>query len=265
MIGRALLIDTASPSGSQIVRVFENPDPVDGDFFGAGVTFVGGKIAISITEDYAGGVGKVYIYDDAADLDPTIAFSPYPNLTSFAGFGGSLAAYGNDLLVSTLQTPGGNENGAILRYDTTTGELVDTYVAQGTDTNDNLGMALTVSGTSIFASATQPVVDPDPFAREGVVIQFDGEAPVGDNGYVRTIHEPGPEANWTHSFATSLASVSGGVLVGTPAGGTAPTTKAASFRSAVPTEASFASSSRRPAPTRPSADSALAWRLTATR
>jgi hypothetical protein len=54
--GHVSLIDTTT---GDVVRVFENPDAEEGDFFGNAVAFVGGKIAISAPENTGGGVGKV--------------------------------------------------------------------------------------------------------------------------------------------------------------------------------------------------------------
>src|SRR5204863_4198616 len=107
-------------------------------------------------EAYAGGTGKVYIYDDYSDAIPDRTYlSPYPNVTTFSLYGARMSTFGDDLLVDVEET--GSTNGAILRYDLDSASplAAQTYVNPdpGVSDHDQFGFVLDSDGTHIFGSA----------------------------------------------------------------------------------------------------------------
>jgi PKD repeat protein len=199
--GHVSLIDTTT---GDVVRIFENPDAEEGDFFGNAVAFVGGKIAISAPENTGGGVGKVYVYDNAADETPLIIESPYPTVFSSPVFGATLAAYGDDLLVGVIQTSNANENGAIIRYDIdpTNGTADPIFMFDpNSSTNDQFGSALASDGASIWATAQEDT--------GSVVIEMDG-----NGNYIRTISQP------ADAFGAAIAVDGSRLVIGAPGSNT---------------------------------------------
>ena len=142
--GSARLIDTST---GQTLHVFNDPDQLSGDSFGTGVAFVGNKLAISAPTTYAGGTGRVYLYDSVTYAPAGTCFAP------FAGsFGATLRALGNDLLVSITGSNQG-QRGVIARYDTSSATLVTTYTNSLTSGDDFFGFQMAVQGGNVYAYA----------------------------------------------------------------------------------------------------------------
>jgi PKD repeat protein len=154
VVGGARLVDTST---GQTLRVFDDPGAqTSGDAFGQAVTFVNGKSAIVQGQNYSGGVGKVYVYDDANDLTPTICTTP-TILNNGSSFGTNMVSVGNDLYVTIAQYNGGPSQSAIVKYNSSVGGMpTATYFNPLTTGNDGFGAQLAVQGTNIYATAIGP-------------------------------------------------------------------------------------------------------------
>lgn len=204
--GNVYLVDTTN---GQTLRTFSNPVPSEGGQFGAAVAWVGDKIAISAPETGLG-LGRVYVYDDADDLLPTVIDSPYIPLGGPDPiFGTALAAYGDDLLVSASFTPAAGNNGQILRYDLDglLPTVVQSYNNPAAVENDQLGSVIAVDGNDIYA--TSLIYDGLNFFPQGTVVKFDGES----GAVLDTIVEPGAADN-SHGFGSAIAVAGGNLLIG---------------------------------------------------
>jgi PKD repeat protein len=196
--GRASLVDTST---GQVLHSIDNPDPQSGANFGAGVAFVGDRIAVSAPENFDGGVGKVYVWNSDADfmddVDPTVITGSYAN----GAFGPFLATYGdNGLLVGTPSAT--TSGGAIDLYDLSSASPIAHYTNPAANDSDALGQVMVSDGTNIYAT----VNDSELGLR---VVRFDGAgsdpasfvtAPAGSDGF----------------FGYGLAAADGHLFVGDP-------------------------------------------------
>lgn len=147
--GEVNLVDTTDGS---VIRTFSNPDVAPNDSFGISVSFIGGsKIAIGAHVAGTNDSGKVWIYDDANDNSPLEIDSPFTS--GFNGFGGNIADYNGNVLISTQATGVGNNNGDVTLYDSTTGAAIQSYNNYIGGTDDGFGGAIAVDGNTFFASA----------------------------------------------------------------------------------------------------------------
>ena len=119
-IGQVIVAD----ADGNVINTIANPEPSEGDSFGAEVTFLGnGGLAVSSLE--SDGQGMVYIYDSLTDSAPShVIPGPYaatPNGTQ-PTFGYEMKGYGsNQLLVASVDQGSSGSPGTIRIYNTSTG------------------------------------------------------------------------------------------------------------------------------------------------
>ncbi|MEO6436864.1 MAG: PKD domain-containing protein [Tepidisphaeraceae bacterium] len=199
-VGRAFLIDTTLAAEDAIIHEFVNPSPsLDADRFGTAVAWVNGKIAISEPQNFIGGTGRVWIYDDANDTSPVELLSPLTNQVDARSFGGSIASIGTDVFVTIENDGGGPSSPAVLRYDSVSGTLLDSYAFE----RNSLPMLLAAKDTTLLVSGLA--------AGLASVIQVD---PYDDYAVLQTFDNGGDS-----SFGASIEVIGDSILIGAPGSG----------------------------------------------
>ncbi|NQT41467.1 MAG: tandem-95 repeat protein [Planctomycetes bacterium] len=172
------------PSGT-LLHTFLNPFPMDYDNFGDAAAASGDKIFIAAHLDDAGATdtGTVYMFDNAGQLSGVI-----DNPTPEAGdqFGRRIAASGEHVLISAwYDDEGGTDAGAAYLFDSTTGDLLHTFLNPSPHESDLFGSALSFVGDLVAIGARND----DTFGENGgVVYLFDPSS----GALVDTLVEPAP-------------------------------------------------------------------------
>ena len=175
--------------------------PTAGDRLGYSLALVGNKLVVG-APFASEGVVHLYHWDEASsqwkwegrinDPDP-----------EFGAFGYCVAAYGDDILVSSESR--GTGRGYL--FDGSTYELRATFDNPSADGNNGFGYPIAAVGDKILVGAKYEDVNG---LNAGRVYVF------GASGaHVGTIHNPTPGEPWDN-FGDSLAPVNGGVLIGAP-------------------------------------------------
>ncbi len=210
-------VDLINASTNQVVHTFSNPDPHASDFFGTGVAFVGGKIAISSLAEGGEG-GKVYLYD-AQSFQQTLEIddptqqgtvgnpgdAPPPSL-----FGSHLAAFGNNILVQLAQDPttASQQSSSVYLFDATSGAILHKFEAPAADQGpgDGFGRSIAVHGNQILFGAN--AVN----GGSGAAYLFDGST----GTLLQQYAEPGAAPG--QLFGTAVAFDGANPVVGAPGG-----------------------------------------------
>ena len=113
----------------QLLQTLPSPDPNDGSFtFGKAITAVGNDVLIGAP--FADrGRGAAYLFDGNTGSLIRKFSNPNPpdsDLYANDGFGGSLAVTGNEILIGASSY---ESQGAVYRFNSTTGNLIETYLA----------------------------------------------------------------------------------------------------------------------------------------
>lgn len=195
-VGEVTLVDLAT---KQPIRTIDAPSQNASGQFGTRVAWVGDSAVIT-----APGINAVYVYSDVLNATTaapaTLSYPAGPaTLIGANGYGGSLAIFGDDLLIGNGISAGGE----VLRVNVD-GSFVQQYAP--TSGYTRFGTAIASQAGNVYISAR------DSSEIEGAVLEF--HADTGTLG--RTIVEPNGKSTTTPNtpFGTSLAVAGDDLLVG---------------------------------------------------
>ena len=195
-----------------LVQVFLNPTPAANDGFGTAVLAFGAEVVIGAPgHDIPGGgfvfpaadAGAVYRYD--AMSGALLGVIEDPLRFAGAGFGATLAAFGNELLVGA---PTYNA-GKVYRLNAATGAVVNMYDPPVLFGDDRFGGALAVTaGSKIAIGAYQS--NAVPVGSPGAVHVFDADTGVLLQTITKPLPAPGDQFGWAIAVSGSH------IVVGAP-------------------------------------------------
>jgi hypothetical protein len=190
-----------------LVQTILNPTPDIQERFGTAIAVVGNNIAISAF-DSAGAfqAGAVYLFDASGTLLTTI-FSPRP--AEGGGFGSSLAAFGNNLVVGESGGFSGNvqNSGAVHLFDGTTGAFIRSFPNPTPKVGEGFGFSVAASGNHVVVGSIR---DQKGKSAPGAAYVFDGTT-----GELLDKLE-NPNTRLSDSFALDVAALGQKVLVTSP-------------------------------------------------
>ncbi len=214
-VGEVSLVDSNT---HEVLHTFANPDPHAEDFFGAAVTFVNGKIAISTLAEGGEG-GKVYVYTPTIVNGETVYSTPLeiddPTQQGTIGnpggqtpspslFGSHLAAYGDNVLVQLAQDPttDSQHSGSVYLFDASSGSVIQKFEAPAGDqgAGDAFGRSMAVQGNQILIGANGVASGPT-HLNVGAAYLFDGAS----GNLLHRFAEPDASAGDQHLFGTAVA------------------------------------------------------------
>ena len=201
--GVVYLFDGAT---GQLLQTIQNPTPAQGDSFGSEIAVVGNNIAIVAAHDDTASVngGAVYLFDGAGNLITTIV-NPQP--VASTGFGSSLAAFGNNLLVGhEAGFTGTIRSGVVHLFDGTTGAFIRSYLNPTPVEGELFGNSVAASGNNVLIGALRDAKN----RRSGAAYLFDGTTAQ------LTATLENPERGITDSFAWQVAAIGNSLLVSSP-------------------------------------------------
>lgn len=231
---------TVDEAGAPVI--FDNPQPTNGDNFGASVTVIDNFLLVGSPRD---GQGDVHLFDlTTGSLVHTIdGEAPDPNDargrplsapgTFSAQFGGSVAMEGDYILIGAqydLRFSGGGggrgpRQGEAHLFDATTGDLIASFnspervisttpgVTNPTRSgNDQFGSDVAISGNLLLIGAAGV---PDGGTRGGEAFLFDAENPDDDPIVIRN-----PDASSQDQFGSAVDIDGDYLVVSAPSNGT---------------------------------------------
>ena len=208
----------------QLLRTFLNPTPYSGpagsEFFGRGLGSLGNSVLIGDHWDssvVANG-GAAYMLDATTGqlqqtfLNPSGVGTSGTILEGIEGFGQSVAGVETDkVLVGAWNTFGedGKNYGAAYSFNSSTAELLDTFLSPTPQQFSRFGYAVVGIGDKVAIS--QPCLDRPEVGvnNSGAVHIFD--ANTGE--YLRTLFDPTPSTN-NEQFGCNLAALGDNLLIG---------------------------------------------------
>jgi outer membrane protein assembly factor BamB len=204
--GATYVFDTST---GELLHALKKPAPAERDCFGSSARAFGANFLVGCPCDDTGATdaGALFLYDSSTGELLSAFRSPDPKVNvHFGGWGGSIAAAGDDLLVGVDDIdPKGQDTGAAYLFEGSTGKLIQTF--RNPETDRGRGFAFTVAALEGNLLISDKNHCP-PRADGGVVYLFDSVT--GD--VLRTFNNPTPAVD--DGFGTSIAVVEGNVLVG---------------------------------------------------
>jgi len=201
--GAVYLFDGAN---GQLLRTFLSPTPDLGDSFGSAIATIGNNIAIAAAFDGTASEngGAVYLFDGNGNLIKTLV-SPRPVI--FSGFGGALAAFGDDLLVAEQRGFTGDlRAGVVHLFDGATGAFIRSYFNPTPVAFELFGNSVAASGNNVLVGALRNERGP----RAGAAYLFDGTTAQ------LTATLLNPERSVADSFAWQVAAIGNSLLISSP-------------------------------------------------
>lgn len=211
-MGKAFLLQRET---GQVLHTFLPPSPVGDDLFGLSVGLTDRVVVVGAPR--GGGklqrrAGKVAVFDRDSGMLVREIVSPNPTA---AVFGHAVATQG---LWLAIGDPGASsttnfEVGEVYVFEMTTGRLIQTFVAPGSQQGkpDGFGHALAFVGSGLAIGAPMGGTEP---MDQGMVHVFD----ILTGRLVRTLESPEPQSN--EYFGWSLASDAESFLIGALGHGT---------------------------------------------
>lgn len=148
--GAAYLFDSASGS---LLQTFPNPAP-EGSSFGYSVAAVGGDVLIGAFGNDIGApqAGAAYLFDGVSGALLQTFLNPTPALVDWFGF--KVAAVGSNVLVSATADDSGAPNaGAVYLFDSSSGNLLQTFLSPTPAANDSFGISMAAVGAEVLVGA----------------------------------------------------------------------------------------------------------------
>jgi hypothetical protein len=188
------------------------------DNFGHAVAISGNRALISAIGDDTGATnaGAAYLFDTTTGALLQTFHNPTPG--SGDNFGQDVALFGNRALISTINDDTAALNaGAAYLFDTTTGNLLHTFlnptpeINNAFGNNDNFGFSVALSGTGLAIGAPNDNVDG---FHEGVVYLYDLAS--GNLLHTLVIPTPFPPADPEEFLGNDVALSADYVLAGAP-------------------------------------------------
>ena len=169
---------------------------------------MGGNVLVGANYDDTGATdaGAAYLFDGTTGALLRTFVNPTPEDSDH--FGSSLAAVGNNVLVSA---PGddaaGTDAGAVYLFDGSTGELLHTFLHPTPEAGDEFGDCVRALGNKVFVSAPK---DDAAGTDAGAVYLFD--SPSGE--LLKTFLNPTPEAGDAFGGWRATAALGSKVVIG---------------------------------------------------
>jgi len=215
--GAAFLFDGET---GQLLQTYISPTPSEDAQFGYSVAAVGENVLVGarLDETGAAGVGAVYLFDGTSGnllqsfVNPTQSASGNPT-----GFGRSVAAVGDNVLVGARWDDAGEEGGGgAFLFDAATGELLRTFSSPTPFGGEEFGFCVAALGNDVLVGARwDNRWDNLGEDSGGAAYLFDGST----GQLLQTFANPAPGA-WD-GFGLSVAGMGDRVVVGAQTGNAA--------------------------------------------
>ncbi|MCL1468468.1 Calx-beta domain-containing protein [Argonema galeatum] len=203
-VGTAYLFDLSTGA---LQATFLNPAPQQFAPFGASVAGVGNNFAIAVPfGGTSNSYGTVYLFDGITGALLQTFQDPNPN---FYGFGQSIAAVGNNVLIGApYDNRGGGISfpGSAYLFDSVSGVLLQTFLNPTPEEFDLLGTSVAAVGNNVLIASANDNTGGD---NAGAVYLFDSTT----GELLQTFLNPTP--NSFEFFGGSVAAVGNNVLIGT--------------------------------------------------
>lgn len=152
--GSAYIYDLNSGTPTVPVHTLTNPTPEVADYFGISVSIDGNRAIVGAYSDDTGAdnAGSAYIYDvSTGSLLHTIN-NPTPALNDYFGY--SVSISGNYAIVGAyFDDTGAGDAGSAYIYNASTGALVHTINNPTPTSNDQFGVSVAISGSTLIVGA----------------------------------------------------------------------------------------------------------------
>ncbi len=149
--GSAYLFDTTT---GNLLQTFNNPTPEDYDYFGNSVSLSGTLALIGAYQDDTGAqyAGSAYLFDTTTGNLLKTFNNPTPE--DYDNFGNSVSLSGTSALIgAAYDNTGATDAGSAYLFNTTTGDLLQTFNNPTLGGSDNFGASVSLSGTSALIGA----------------------------------------------------------------------------------------------------------------
>ena len=209
-VGAAYLFDGST---GDLLHTFSNPDPEENDRFGCSVAAVGDMVFVGTrrsNDTYKEGVAYLFNADTGQLLRTLVDPSLEPNPESadretFGGVASSVAVWGDHVFVGDdHDDTAGDETGAVFLFDTSTGNLVRTFVSPNPSHNGSFGVSVAVVGDNVLIGADR---DDTAGGDAGAAYLFD--AATGE--LLQTFLNPSPDSG--DEFGRGIAAFGDNVFV----------------------------------------------------
>ncbi len=189
-----------------LLHTFLNPTPAINDEFGSSIAAVGNNVLVGAYLDNTGAsnAGAAYLFDGITGTLLKTFLSPTPDASDL--FGTSVAAVGNNVLIGADgDDTGANDAGAAYLFDSTTGNLLETFLNPTPAADDIFGQSVAALGNNVLVGAP---LDDTGAPNAGAVYLFDGSSGV----LLRTFLNPTPALG--DAFGIPIVAVGNNVLIG---------------------------------------------------
>lgn len=204
--GIAYLFDVKT---GELLQTFTNPNPGDGDRFGASLALKGNKILIGSPLNDTGGPdsGIAYLYDaKTGELLQTFA-NPNPELE---GFGAALTFVGNNqVAIGAPRSETSSGSGIVYIFDIKTGALTQTISSPTPNDGDSFGFPVEADGNSVLIGSSRADSE---VPNSGVVYLYDASS--GELLQKFDNPTPDPREDTRDAFSASVAIDGNYVVIG---------------------------------------------------
>jgi hypothetical protein len=149
-----------------------NPNPTEGDQFGAAVASFGNRLVVGAPGADVGysDAGVAYLFDFDSNACNVLQVFKNPEPETGAAFGAAVAYYGDRLLVGA---PYQGQTGAAYLFSTMTGELIAKFVNPFPDTGAAFGYSVAIAGDKYLIGAPNATLTAAGTVIAGAVYCFD--------------------------------------------------------------------------------------------
>jgi len=213
-----LLMMSANLRAQSTKLIVPNPNPVEGDRFGAAIATFGNRLLIGApgADLEASDAGVVYLYDLGSTVCQVLMAFPNPEPDSGAAFGASVAYYGDRILIGA---PYDDRIGAAYLFEATTGQLIAKFTNPLPDTGAAFGHSVAIAGGKYLVGAPYATLTTTGSLIAGAVFCFDEF----NSSPVTMFHSPNAKAGdlfgWSlavTAVADSTPNLTWHVLIGAP-------------------------------------------------
>ncbi len=208
--GSAYLFDTTT---GNLLQTFNNPTPEDGDSFGSSVSLSGTSALIGAIFDNTGATdaGSAYLFDTTTGNLLQTFNNPTPE--DLDNFGISVSLSGTSALIgAAFDNTGATDAGSAYLFDTTTGNLLQTFNNPTPEDLDLFGLSVSLSGTSALIGAIFDNTGAPFYSRRYVGSAYLFDTTTGN--LLQTFNKPTPEDGDNFGNSVSLSGTS--ALIGAP-------------------------------------------------
>ncbi|RCJ24923.1 hypothetical protein A6S26_17100 [Nostoc sp. ATCC 43529] len=189
----------------KLLQTFTNPNPGDGDRFGASLALDGNKILIGSPLNDTEGTdsGIAYLFDaKTGKLLQTFA-NPNPGIE---GFGASLSFAGNNkVAIGAPRAETSPESGVVYIFDIDTGALTQTIPSPTPNDGDSFGFPVEASKDRVLIGSSRADTE---IANSGIVYLYDASS----GELLQKFENPTPDSG--DAFSASVAIDGNNVVIG---------------------------------------------------